>query len=162
MAAARNSAAPVAYDERLRVPWLWWVVPAFFIATLWLAYLVAAGPGWATLVAAVSGAIVAFCLISYGNAPVRVHDGELVAGRARVPIAAIGAVDHLDETAARRLRGTGADPRAYLLIRPYLPEAVRVDIADPADPTPYWYVATRRPAELARAINAARTPDQRM
>ena len=45
-----------------------------------------------------------------------------------------------------------ADARAYLLLRPYLKRAVRVEIADPADPTPYWLVATRHPETLAAAL----------
>jgi len=32
---------------------------------------------------------------------------------------------------------------------------VRVDLNDPADPTPYWVVSSRRPTELAGAIKAA-------
>jgi hypothetical protein len=41
--------------------------------------------------------------------------------------------------------GRDADARAYLLLRPYLKRAVRVEITDPADPTPYWLVSTRHP-----------------
>jgi len=29
-----------------------------------------------------------------------------------------------------------------------------VEITDPADPAPYWLVATRHPEELARALTA--------
>ena len=36
------------------------------------------------------------------------------------------------------MAGVDADARAYLLLRPYLKRAVQVDLADPADPTPYW------------------------
>jgi hypothetical protein len=31
-----------------------------------------------------------------------------------------------------------------------------VDVTDPTDPTPYWYVATRQPQQLASALDAAR------
>ncbi|MFC6344403.1 DUF3093 family protein [Nocardioides hankookensis] len=41
-----------------------------------------------------------------------------------------------------------------MLLRPYLKRAVRVEITDPADPAPYWLVATRRPEELAGALAA--------
>lgn len=133
---------------------MWWVVPAFFIATLWLAYVVAAGPGWATLAAVAAGGVVLTCLLSYGNARIRVQDGELRAGRAQIPLTAIGDISALDADEARALRGPQADPRAYLLIRPYLPAAVRVDIDDPADPTPYWFIATRQPQALAAALRA--------
>ena len=50
----------------------------------------------------------------------------------------------------------GADARAYLLTRPYLKHAVRVEILDQADPTPYWVIGTRAPESLAKAIEEAR------
>jgi hypothetical protein len=34
---------------------------------------------------------------------------------------------------------------------------VRVDIADPADPAPYWLLATRHPDRLVAALTAARS-----
>ncbi|HNI70134.1 MAG TPA: DUF3093 family protein [Marmoricola sp.] len=68
----------------------------------------------------------------------------------------LGEIVALDKEATRELLGVGADARAYLLTRPYLKRSVRVEITDPADPTPYWVIGTRRPAELASAINAAR------
>jgi len=50
-----------------------------------------------------------------------------------------------------------ADARAYLLIRPYLRQAVRIDVEDPADPTPYWLVGTRHADRLAAALTPARS-----
>jgi hypothetical protein len=45
-----------------------------------------------------------------------------------------------------------ADARAYLLLRPYLKRAVRIEITDPADPAPYWLLSTRRPDQLAGVL----------
>jgi DUF3093 family protein len=39
------------------------------------------------------------------------------------------------------------------LLRSYVPTAVRVDVTDPADPTPYLYLSTRRPEKLAKALS---------
>ena len=44
---------------------------------------------------------------------------------------------------------------AYLLLRPYVGRAVRVEVVDPHDPTPYWVVASRHPDALAACLNAA-------
>ena len=63
----------------------------------------------------------------------------------------------LDADGVRRQAGVEADARAYLLLRPYLKRGVRVDIADPADPTPYWLVSSRRPDALVSALEAGRT-----
>jgi hypothetical protein len=43
-----------------------------------------------------------------------------------------------------------------MMARPYLPRAVYIAIDDPASHIPYWLVGTRRPEELAAAIEAAR------
>ena len=71
-------------------------------------------------------------------------------------LAAAAEVSALDRAQTRAISGPRADPAAFLLIRPYLREAVYVEVTDPAAGTPYWVVGTRRPAELAAAINSAR------
>jgi hypothetical protein len=80
----------------------------------------------------------------------------LVAGRAQLPLEFAGAVTPLDAEAARSLRGREADTRAFLYLRGGIPAAVRIDVDDSDDPAPYWYVSTRHPEALARAIEAAR------
>jgi hypothetical protein len=52
-------------------------------------------------------------------------------------------------------------PAAYHLIRGWVATAVLVDVTDPNDRTPYWYVATRHPEKLAAAIDQARAAAQR-
>jgi hypothetical protein len=144
------------YDERLRVPLRWWALGTMFVASLLIAFLVAT-PLWLALSAA--GIVVVVWVgmfVSYGSARVAVRDGVLTAGRARVPVAQLGDVRALDPEATRLLVGREADARAFLLIRPYLRRSVRVDIADPADPAPYWLVSTRRPDRLVSALLAAR------
>jgi hypothetical protein len=44
-----------------------------------------------------------------------------------------------------------------MLLRSWVPTAVRIDLVDPDDPTPYWFVSTRRPDELVRALTTTRT-----
>lgn len=145
------------YDERLSVPWRWWVIPAVFLGVLWLGYRSVLGEPAALLVTAAGAAVVAVTLARYGAARIRVADGLLTAGAARIPLSAIGEVQPLDAEQARQLRGPKADARAYLLLRGYLPRAVYVQIADPADPTPYAYLSTRHPERLAQALEAARS-----
>jgi len=145
-----------AYDERLRVPLRWWALGTMFVASLLLAFLVAL-PLWLAL--AGTGVIVVVwtgLFVSYGSARISVRDGVLSAGRAHIAVSQLGPVTALDAEATRLQAGRYADARAYLLIRPYLRGAVRVDIHDPADPTPYWLLGTRHPDRLAAALGAAR------
>lgn len=148
---------PAAYDERLRVPLRWWALGTMFVASMLLAFLVAL-PLWLAL--AGTGVLVVLWVgmfMSYGSARISVRDGVLTAGRARIPVSYVGPVDVLDAASTRLLAGREADARAYLLIRPYLRRSVRVDITDPADPTPYWLLTTRHPDRLAAALSAARS-----
>lgn len=149
----------VLYDEHLHVPLRWWVQATMLVASLWLAFIVALDAAIAWVASGLLMAGTVALLVSYGSARVRVEDGEFVAGRARIPVDLLADPTPLDPEAARLLAGRDANAQAYLLLRPYLKRAVRVTVNDPADPTPYWLVSTRRPDELAGALASARMPE---
>ena len=130
------------YAERLTVPLRWWAQGTMLVASLWLAVL-AATPGviaWSITFGALALMVALF--VTYG--------------RAHIPLEHVGEVTPLDAEGVRRLAGVDADARAYLLLRPYLKRGVRVDITDPADPTPYWLVSCKRPDRLVSALEASR------
>ena len=143
-----------AYSERLGVPLRWWVQGTMLVATLWLAVVVALPPLAAWVVTLVALAVMTFLFTSIGSARVEVADGEFRAGRAHIGAEHLGAAVALDAEETHRTAGVEADARAYLLLRPYLKRAVKVEITDPADPAPYWLVCTRHPEELATALTA--------
>jgi hypothetical protein len=148
-----------SYDERLGVPLRWWAQGVMLVATLWLALVVALPGPAAWICSGIALALLTALLVSFGSARVSVGDGCFRAGRARIEAAHLGAVAALDAGETRRVAGPEADARAYLLLRPYLKRAVRVEILDPDDPAPYWLVCTRHPDELATAIRGlAQTP----
>jgi hypothetical protein len=143
------------YDERLTAPLSWWLLPAGSGVSFGLVfYLFGPVPGLIALVAGAAGAAV--LLSSYGSARIRVVQGLLVAGEARIPVEALGAAHPLDREEAFAWRTRKADARAFMLLRSYIPTALRVEITDPADPTPYAYLSTRDPEALARALTAAK------
>lgn len=143
------------YRERLSVPIRWWAQGTMLVASLWLAVIVAVPGPLAWGVTSVALALMATFFLTYGSAPVRVQDGWFQAGRARVEVRYVGEVLPLDRDATRLAAGREADARAYLLLRPYRHRAVKVVLRDPADPTPYWLVSTRRPEALAAALTRA-------
>lgn len=145
-------AEELLYSERLGVPLRWWVQGTMLVASLWLAVVVAVPGAVAWAVTGAALVLMAAGLIAYGNARVSVGDGVFRAGRARVEAIHLGLVEALDAEQTRRTAGREADVRAYLLLRPYLKRAVRVQITDPVDPAPYWLVSSRRPDELAGAL----------
>lgn len=143
------------YDERLSVPLRWWVQATMMVASAWLATIVSLPEAAAWAVTAVVAALISAFFFSYGGARIRVTGQWFQAGSARIEVIHLGTSTALDAEASRRLAGVDADARAYLLLRPYLKRSVRVDLVDPADPTPYWQVATRHPEALARALDEA-------
>ncbi|MET8626566.1 DUF3093 domain-containing protein [Kitasatospora sp. NPDC004669] len=143
------------YDERLTVPRSWWLLPVAVGLTLALILIRVSGP--AALIGLVAGiAVGAVAISSYGSARIRVVQGSLVAGPARIPVDALGAAHALSPAEATAWRGPKADPRAFMLLRSYVPTALRVEVDDPADPTPYLYLSTRSPMKLADALEEAR------
>lgn len=140
------------YDERLSVPLRWWVQGTMLVASLWLAVIVALPELLAWAVTAVAAGLMVALFVGYGAARITVGDGELRVGRAHVEARHLGAAVPLDAEGTRRRAGVDADARAHLMLRPYLKQAVQVEITDPADPAPYWLLATRHPARLASAL----------
>ncbi|MGW6458921.1 DUF3093 domain-containing protein [Streptomyces sp. NPDC055078] len=141
------------YDERLTAPAAWWAVAALLGLS---GGLVTLPLGPTALLGGVVGAssLAALVVSSYGSARIRVVAGSLVAGGARIPLTALGEPEVLDAEEARAWRSYKADPRAFMLLRSYVPTAVRIEVTDPADPTPYIYLSTRDPQGLAAALAA--------
>ena len=150
-----RSSVSARFDERLTVPRGWWVLAGLAGATGGVV-LVPLGKTAMLAGLVIAGAAAAIAVSSYGSARVRVVAGSLVAGDARIPVSALGEARALDAEEARAWRSYKADPRAHMLLRAYVPTAVRVDVTDPEDPTPYVYVSTRRPEALVEALAAAR------
>jgi hypothetical protein len=143
------------YDERLTAPLTWWLFPAITGVSFGLIfYLFGTVPG---LIALLAGCAVGSVLLSaYGAARIRVVQGLLVAGDARIPVEALGTAYPLDRQEAFLWRTRKADARAFMLLRAFVPTALRVEVTDPQDPTPYLYLSTRDPEGLAAALEAAR------
>lgn len=143
-----------AYDERLSVPLRWWVQGTMFLATIWFAVIlwVPGALAWAITAALVSLFVLA--MLAYGSARVVVRERVLQAGPAKIDARFLGGAEALDAEATWQVAGPKADARAFLLLRPYLKRAVKVEITDPADPAPYWLINTRHPESLVAAITA--------
>ncbi|MET9605595.1 DUF3093 domain-containing protein [Streptomyces sp. NPDC006512] len=148
--------SPAHHDERLSAPRSWWGIAVLAgIACALMLFPLGTTPLLAGLVGGT--ALTGLLVSSYGSARVRVVNGSLAAGTARIPVTALGEPEVLEAEEARAWRTYKADTRAFMLMRSYVPTAVRVEVTDPADPTPYVYLSTREPQALSAAIRAAKS-----
>lgn len=143
------------FEETLGVPLSSWFIGIVGVLVCAIAFGAALGP-WVALGILLLGSAGTVWALRSWTGHVTVTQAELIAGPARLPIADAGAVVALDPQRARWLRGPGADARAYLYLRSWVPTAVQVEVTDPSDPAPYWYVSTRQPEQLTQAIESAR------
>ncbi|MGW1539881.1 DUF3093 domain-containing protein [Streptomyces sp. NPDC002309] len=144
-----------SYEERLTAPRSWWLI-SFLVGASFALILLPFGtlPMLGGLVGGT--AVAAVAASSYGSVRIRVVGGALIAGEAKIPVTALGDAEILDQEEARAWRTYKADTRAFMLLRAYVPTALRVEVSDPADRTPYLYLSTREPLRLAEAIRTAR------
>lgn len=149
-----TSAVRTTYTERLLPRGAIWLVPpgAGLMAGLVVTPL---GGGMAVVAGAAVAAIVAVILVT-SSPQVRVSGGELTAGKAVIPVDLLGATVHHDRSGTRRAMGVDLDLRAWVCNRPWIGPSLQVSVHDPADPTPYWLISTRRPDLLDAAIQRAK------
>jgi hypothetical protein len=140
------------YRERLSVPVRWWIIAAIAVLTLYVITAVPAGTIAGVAVAGIAAVLLTALFLRYGGAVVEVDAQKLRAGRATIEREYLGKAEPLSGEAARNAFGRDCDPAAYLVLRSYLPGAVRVELTDPQDPAPYWLIATRDPERLAAAL----------
>lgn len=147
--------ASATYRERLTPPLIWYVVAVAIGGSFGLVVLPLAGtPGF--LVGVLVGAAVAAGILVLTTTTVEVVDASLRAGRAAIPVHLLGRATVLAPEEMARLRGPDFDPRAYVCQRAWLRQGLRVEIDDPADPTPYWLISSRHPDRLVAVIEAQR------
>ncbi len=157
------------------MPWWWWP-PALLVIGLLAAEVHMGYPGvraWLPYVLLLP--IAAVVLVRLGRSTVGVitvggrpgsgtagaaaDEDEVVAGLAHLPVRFVGRTDVVAGARKQRALGPDLDPEAFVLHRPWISSAVRLEVLDRDDPTPYWVVSTRHPDRLVEAIReAARGP----
>ena len=140
------------YEERLTAPaWVWAAVLS--VALVSAAAVHGGAEGWRSVVPyAVLLPVAVAGLLWASRGRIRVADGVLHVPGARISLDHLGGVTSLTREGTRRVRGPLAEPRAHVVTRGWLSQSVRVQVEDPEDDTPYWLIGTRRPQELAAAL----------
>ena len=143
------------FQEKISWPISVWSLSIALCATLSFSV-------WAALgnVAAIAAAIIQLILLalwSIGNSlslAIESIDRQyyLHVGGAYLPLKFIKEVTVLDPSEMARIRTRDAHPTAHLALRYWVKTGVKIELADPADPTPYWLISTKKGRELKEVI----------
>lgn len=167
----------MAYFERLRTPW-WWYLAAIAVAVLLGAEFGLAVSGW--LVWVPFGVLVPLALLvvwRLSSATIVVTGQTLAIGDRILPLAEVAQPIVLSPTELRRLVGRHSDPLAFSFIRSWVGPGIQLVLTDepsdaggdpgleprldqdpesepPALREPYWLISSRHPDRLLVAVRA--------
>ena len=85
---------------------------------------------------------------------IEVDQTHLRVGKAVIEHMYIGEVEVLTPAQVKLIRTRDADPLAFLAIRFWSSKAVKVQIVDARDKTPYWLITTKKGNELLHALKS--------
>lgn len=140
------------FDERLSVPWWWYLLTAGIGALLGAEVHM----GYPGLRAWIGYAVLIPVLLAatawLGRTRIRVHEGTLRAGDRSVSLQHVGRTEIVARQDRQAAMGPELDPLAHVVHRPWIRRMARIEITDPDAETPYWIVSVRNPEALVRAL----------
>ena len=142
------------FQEKITWPWWLWGFAVFMAGSLALAIWAALG-NEAVIIACVLQLALLFFAQEKSSLKITLTKGWLLVGPAAIERAFIHNFKALDFSEYKRIRGVDADPASYLDIRFWVNTAIKMDLRDPKDKTPYWLISTNRANELAKLLNVA-------
>jgi len=148
-----DTVIPVSYKEVIRAP-LWLVAFVYFLfLSLVLSVWAALGntPALITFGSLTLWLIVLFFKTSL---KIEVDQTHLRVGGASIEHKYIGEVTVLSSSEVKLIRTRDADPLAHLAIRFWSSKAVKLQVSDERDITPYWLITTNHGEDLLKALKS--------
>ena len=138
----------------LRDPWpIWlWCFLLFLAASLSLAVEAALGNRFAWITFLTQLLLLAWASLRT-PLDISLDDHQLRVGSATIERRFLKEVVALSANEMALTRGRNIDPRSWMALRFWVSTGVKIVIADPQDPTPYWLVSTKKATALAAALN---------
>ena len=143
----------VRYKEVVRAP-LWLIALVYFLI---LSLVISIWAALGNTPAVVSlGILSIWLIVAYFKSAltIEVDENELRVGAARIEHAYIGDAIALTPVEMKSIRTRDADPSAYLAIRFWSSNGLKLKISDPRDPTPYWLITSNKADDLVKALKA--------
>jgi hypothetical protein len=137
-----------------RDPWpIWlWLFTLFLNGSLSIAADAALGTRWGWLSFSAQLLLIIWAATST-PLTVTVNDERLVVGSASIERSYLGKVTVLSAKEMALMRGRDSNPMCWMALRFWVATGVRIELNDPADPTPYWLVSAKRATALAAALS---------
>jgi hypothetical protein len=141
------------YREVIHAP-LWLIAFVYFLILSLVISIWAALGNTPALVSLIALSIWVIVVYFKTALTIEVDDKELRVGGARIEHAYIGDVTALTTSEMKLIRTRDANPSAYLAIRFWSSNGVKLQISDSRDATPYWLITTNTSADLVKALKA--------
>jgi hypothetical protein len=141
------------FKEVIRAP-LWLVAFVYFL------FLSMALSIWAALgntpALVTFGVLTIWLIFLFFRTALVIHMDEsfLYVGQAKIERTYIGSAIALNNAELKLIRTRDADPSAYLAIRFWVSKAVKVEVSDNRDVTPYWLISSKNPQRLVEALKS--------
>lgn len=141
------------YKEVIRAP-LWLIAFVYFLFLSMVLSIWAALGNTPALVT--FGVLTAWIVFLYFRTAliIRVDESYLYVGTAKIEHSFIGSTTALSSSELKLIRTRDADPSAYLAIRFWASKAIKVEVHDSRDTTPYWLISSKSPQRLVEALKS--------
>jgi hypothetical protein len=144
---------PVRFKEVIRAP-LWLIAFVYFLFLSLVLSIWAALGDTPALITFVLLTIWLIYLYFKTALKIEVDHTHLRVGNAAIEHNFIGEVAVLTPAQVKLVRTRDADPMAFLAIRFWSSKAVKVQVTDARDKTPYWLITTKNGKELLKALKS--------
>jgi hypothetical protein len=141
------------FKEVIRAP-LWLVAFVYFLFLSMVLSIWAALGNTPALVT--FGVLTVWLIFLFFRTALVIHMDEsfLYVGQAKIERTYIGSAIALNNAELKLIRTRDADPSAYLAIRFWASKAVKVEVSDNRDTTPYWLISSKNPQRLVEALKS--------
>ncbi len=141
------------FKEVIRAP-LWLVAFVYFLFLSMVLSIWAALGNTPALVT--FGVLTIWIIFLFFRTALVIHMDEsfLYVGQAKIERTYIGSAIALNNAELKLIRTRDADPSAYLAIRFWASKAVKVEVSDNRDATPYWLISSKNPQRLVEALKS--------
>lgn len=151
----KSSNRDVNYRERVLPGWSAFLPLLLIFPTFWLAFApinLFAGIASGSIIT-----LVAVLFMFFNASVIRIGNGEIAVGKARIPVGLVGAIEIAPKGPRLAARIPNLDANAYLALQNSVKGLLKMDITDKNDPTPYWVFSSRSPDKVIRAVEQAKS-----